>query len=71
MRAKEQVINALETMTVADLLRVYNHILSIKSSTQCLQPKPQTTAYLKVREALKNCKGSLANDIILDREDRL
>ncbi len=67
MRAKEQAINALETMKPADLLRVYNLILSIKNSTERLHPKPQVNAYLKVRESLKNYKGSLANDITLDR----
>ena len=71
MKAKEQVIEALGTMKPADLLKIYNMVLSIKSGTERLQPKSQVKAYLKVRESLKNCQGSLANDIILDREERL
>jgi hypothetical protein len=71
MKAKKQVIEALGALNTADLLKVYNLVLSIQNSTDRLQPKPRVSSYLKVRESLRNCKGSLANDIINDREERL
>lgn len=70
MKIKEQAIKDLDTLKPSELLVVYDLILSLKGK----EPEraiPLVPAYKKVREALKGCKGSLAADILSDREDRI
>lgn len=71
MKVREQAIEELSHLTPTEVLEVYNLILSLKSNTRKVQAKKPVTAYLRVREALKNCKGSLADDILLEREERI
>lgn len=46
-------------------------ILSLKDKVQKEQVKEPLSAYIRVREALKQCKGSLSEDILLNREDKI
>ncbi len=75
MKAKEQIIQELNRLSHVEILKLYNLISALRGD---LSPKKKAkssmgfnTAYLKAREALKNCKGSLADDIIADREERI
>lgn len=75
MKAKEQIIEELNRLNRTKLLDLFNLIATFKNDTEKREKTekfmPSSTAYLKAREALKNCKGSLADDIISDREERI
>jgi len=53
------------------LAQVYDLITELKRSGQPRKRKAINDGYLKVRDALKQCKGSLSEDIIQEREDRI
>ncbi len=74
-KVKEQIIQELNLLNRIEIFKLYNLISAIKSDTPPKEKaKPSmrfNTAYLKARKALQNCKGSLADDIISDREERI
>ncbi len=75
MKAKEQIIQELNRLSRIEILKLYNLISALKGDilpNEKAKPSMRfNTAYLMAREALKNCKGSLADDIIADREERI
>lgn len=71
MKVKEQVIEALNELKPAETLMVYDLILSLKSKIGVKGVKKPVSAYLKARKALRQCKGSLSEDILKGREDRI
>ncbi|GJQ48141.1 MAG: hypothetical protein H3C64_09010 [Candidatus Kuenenia stuttgartiensis] len=71
MKIKEQTIKELETLSPSELITVYEMILSLKARDRKRESREGEPAYLRVRKALKQCKGSLSEDIKLQREDRI
>ncbi len=71
MKLKEQAIKKLDELKPEALARVYDLIIKLKRTSQAKKSKMTVTDYMKVREALKQCKGSLSEDIIQEREDRI
>jgi hypothetical protein len=71
MKARNQAIKELSQLRPVDLLEVYNLIISLKDKAGGDRSEPPTDAYLRVREALKGCRGALADDILAAREDRI
>ena len=71
MKLKEQAIKKLDELKPEALARVYDLITELKRTSQAKKSKMTITDYMKVREALKQCKGSLSEDIIQEREDRI
>ena len=71
MKVKEQVIEALNELKPAETLMVYDLILSLKSKIGVKAIEKPLPAYLKARKALQHCKGSLSEDILKGREDRI
>ncbi len=71
MKLKEQTIEKLDELKPEALARVYDLIVELKRTDQAEKTKKTTADYIKVREALKQCKGSLSDDIIQEREDRI
>ncbi len=71
MKVRERTIEELNHLKPNEIVKVYNLILSLKNHENDFPSRPPKTAYLKVREALKHCKGSLAEDILSQREDRI
>ncbi len=71
MKIKEVAINELGELTPRDLFKVYDFMVSIrdKKNNQLIRRHP--SAYIRVRQILKECRGSLSNDILLNREDRI
>jgi hypothetical protein len=69
MSLKEQTIKELQALGKEEIREVYNFIRSLKESAE--DRKQKNTDYQKVREALKNVQGSLSDDILRDRRDRL
>ncbi|OEU80718.1 MAG: hypothetical protein BA872_01185 [Desulfobacterales bacterium C00003060] len=71
LNIKEQTIKKLDELKPEALAKVYDLITELKRTNQAKKSKPTAADYIKVREALKQCKGSLSEDIILEREDRI
>jgi hypothetical protein len=71
LNIKEQTIKELNELNPEALARVYDLISELKRTSHTKKIKTTTADYIKVREALKQCKGSLSEDIIEEREDRI
>jgi len=75
MKAKEQIISELNHLNRTEILKVYNLVSALKCKMphgdKAKRSRRFSTAYLRAREALKNCQGSLADDITAEREDRV
>jgi hypothetical protein len=70
MKIKEKAMEELEAMTPSEVIMLYDLMLSLKTKSK-ERLLNHSKAYLKVREALSECKGSLSNDILMEREDRI
>ena len=70
MKLKEQAIKKLDELKPGALARVYDLIIELKRTNQAKKSKTTADDYIKVRKALKQCKGSLSEDIIQEREER-
>ena len=68
---KEQTIKELDELRPGALVKVYDLITELTRTSQAKKSKMIAADYIKVREALKQCKGSLSEDIIQEREDRI
>ena len=71
MKIKDQAVKELEELRPTELIKVYDLILSLKKRKVDDRKEKIVPAYLKVRGALKQCKGSLSEDILSVREDRI
>ena len=71
MKIKEQTIKELESLGPSELVTVYEMIISLKARRGKRESREGEPAYLRVRKALKQCKGSLSDDIKSLREDRM
>lgn len=71
MKLKEQAIKKLDEPKPEAQARVHDLIVELKRTEQVEKSKTATADYIKVREALKQCKGSLSDDIIEEREARV
>ena len=71
MKLKEQVIKKLDELKPEALARVYDLIIELTRTEQAEKSRIITADYMNVREALKPCKGSLSDDIIQERADRV
>ncbi len=71
IKIKEQTIKELETLGSSELIKVYEMIISLKTKQEKYKAKKGKLAYLRVRNDLKQCRGSLSDDISLLREDRI
>ena len=70
MKIKEETIKELNKLPPYQLSKVYDFIQAIKKEPA--QPLRRSQAsYLRAREILKKCSGSLADDIVADRDDRV
>jgi len=68
---KEQTIKELKKLKPEAITKVYDLITDLKRTNKAKKSKTTTAGYLKVREALKQCTGSLSEDIVQEREDRI
>jgi hypothetical protein len=70
MKVKEKTIHELEELEPSEVLRVYDLILLLKKKLPKSKRAGKVLAYMRVRDALKKCQGSLSEDILLGREER-
>ncbi len=75
MQIKERLINEINTLPPEAVIDVYEMVLDLKSykslSHIVSSGKGKVPAYLQAQEILKKCSGSLSDDIISAREDRI
>jgi hypothetical protein len=71
MKIKDQAIKELKELKPTELIKVYDLILSLKKRDVITREEKSVPAYLKVRGALRQCKGSLSEDVLAVREDRI
>ena len=71
MKLKDRAIKKLDELKPEALARVYDLIIGLEQTKAAKKTKTTTADYIKVRKALKQCKGSLSDDIIQEREDRI
>lgn len=69
-RLKELAIKDLNNFNSIEMAKLYDFMQIIKVKNQIIPPKINYS-YLKVREALQSCTGSLSEDILRDREETL
>jgi hypothetical protein len=75
MKIKEQAMKELENMDPSGLMIIHDLILSLKNQearrTPRIKRNNKTKSYIKVRNALKQCCGSLSDEVLSAREDRI
>ncbi len=75
MKIKEQAMKELENMNPSGLMIIYDLILTLKNQDTDRPVRTKnnktTESYKKVRNALKQCRGSLGEDVLSAREDRI
>lgn len=71
MKIKEKTIKELDKLNPREVMIVYDFILSLKSKIVEQNAKEHLPAYIRVRNALKQCKGSMSEDILSGRKDRI
>ena len=70
MKVKEKTIQELEELDPSEVLRVYDLILFLKKKLPKSKRAGKVLPYMRVRDALKKCRGSLSEDILAGREER-
>ena len=71
MKIKDQAIKELDNLNPGELMIVYDLILSLKGKIVEQNVKERLPAYIRVRNALKQCKGSMSEDVLTSRKDRI
>jgi hypothetical protein len=71
MTLKEKIVEEIEQVDPIQLHLIYELIVNLQNSKRIKKIAPIPNAHLMVRAALKSIQGSLSNDIIQFREDRL
>lgn len=69
-KLKELAIKDLNTFNSIEMAKIYDFIQIIKDRKQSIPPQ-KNTSYLKVREALQGCSGSLSEDVLGEREETI
>lgn len=69
MKIMEKTLKELEDLTPNELIRVYDLIVSLKEKAPQKNNSKTLLSYIKVRDVLKGCKGSLSDDILDEREE--
>ncbi len=72
MKVIDKTIEELNDLDPDDALNVFNFVLSLKGKhRKPPQAEASPEAYMAVRDALKSCSGSLSNDIVNERSERI
>lgn len=69
MTIKDKAIQEIKDLNDNDVQMLYRIIQSMKQRSE--KPKENSGSYQKVREALKGINGSLSEDIVQGRNDRI
>ena len=69
-KLKELAIKDFDSFNSIEMAKLYDLMQFIKDTRQVMPPK-RNFSYLRVREALQGCTGSLSEDILHDREENI
>jgi hypothetical protein len=69
-KLKELAINDLNSFNSIEMAKLYDFMQFIKGKRQAA-PSRMNTSYLKVREALQGCTGSLSEEVLHEREEAI
>ena len=70
MQLKERTLHALGELNSIELSYIYETIQLVKNN-RTLSASARTEFFLQTQEALANCTGTMAQDIITERGDRI
>ena len=72
MSEREKLLREMEELTSSELKLLRSLLRSVRRRKAPVKKgSKKNEAYLKVRDALKGIRGSLADDISMQREDRI
>jgi hypothetical protein len=71
MKLREAILKDVEALDASDVLALHGVIVMLKAHHVPSPASSMATAYLKVRRALRSCAGSLGDDVIQMRDDRI
>jgi len=71
VRHKESILNNLELLSTNSLAKADIMVRELKEQDNAADNANKSPAYLRARRALGGIKGSLSNDIIEERKERL
>jgi tRNA A-37 threonylcarbamoyl transferase component Bud32 len=75
MKIIDSTISELNQLKPGEAVDVFNFVMTIKAKQtkriEKMAGEHTSNSYRKVREALKNCSGSLSADIVGHREERI
>lgn len=71
MKVKDLIYEEIKDMSTSEYLSVYQYIHAIKAIRPKLQKKKREHAYEDVCSALSNLTGTLTDDIVQGREERV
>jgi len=69
MQAKKRLTKENDSLDTHDILRVYDLVSTLKNKEK--RAEHLKKGHLRARLALKNCKGSLSDDILKERAERI
>jgi len=70
MKSKERLLKEIETLSNSNILKLYDLVLTLKEQEEIKKEKSKKN-YMHTRQALRNCKGSLSDDIKEERNERI
>lgn len=68
---KELLIKALDELSVRNIEKIYDLAVALKEEEAMIRKSDSLDAYMKVRQALSGFSGSLTDDLLKERNDRL
>ena len=71
MKIKERAIEEIQELSPQEVTSVYNLILALKKERPNHRTEERVAPYKRAREILAKCEGSLAEDIMQERKDRI
>lgn len=71
MQAKERLLKEIESLSPHHILKIYDLVLTLKKQDHQVISRKNLTGHLRTRSALRNCKGSLSEGIVKERNERL
>ncbi len=71
VKCKESILSNLELLSAGNLAKVDLMVRDLKEQESAAGSDNKSPAYLRARRALSGIKGSLSNDIIEERKERL
>lgn len=74
MLIQDRLIKVIESLPPESVINAYEMVLDLKSNESASKRndrKGEIPAYLRIQKILKKCSGSLSDDILSARKDRI